>query len=219
MENSNSKKRFTVALVINICVMVLELITCTISLSTRQYAFKFYTVLSNIFAGITALIWVIYALISFGKETYTVPLWVEELHYYSTCCLTLTFLVAVCMLFPQEIGVKGFVFAAHHHLGFPTSFFHHLLLPIASIVSFICFEKKPVTPKKCVLYAVIPTLLYAVVSLVLNLTKVMDGPYFFLKVYQQPVYMSVVYCVTILCLATLLALALHALNGRHNSKN
>ena len=59
----------------------------------------------------------------------------------------------------------------------------------------------------------IPTIIYAAVMIVLNLLKVLRGPYPFLYVYEQPIYMSVIWAVAILALTYILGLILRVLNG------
>lgn len=46
--------------------------------------------------------------------------------------------------------------------------------------------------------ALIPTIIYAVITTSLNIAKVMYGPYPFLYVYEQSVGMSVFWCILII---------------------
>ncbi|HPF53799.1 MAG TPA: hypothetical protein PLM48_04040 [Clostridia bacterium] len=57
-----------------------------------------------------------------------------------------------------------------------------------------------------------PTLLYAIVIIILNIAKLLVGPYPFLHIYEQPWYMSIVWIAVILGMATLLAWLLWLLN-------
>jgi len=54
----------------------------------------------------------------------------------------------------------------------------------------------------------IPTIIYAIISIILNILKVMDGPYLFLHVYNQPIYASVLWIIGILGGAYLIALGI-----------
>lgn len=73
------------------------------------------------------------------------------------------------------------------------------------------------------LIALAPTLAYALAAILLNLCRIIEGPYPFLMVYAQPWYASVMWCIVILGIAGLLAsgvLVLHnrAVGGRNESK-
>ena len=61
-------------------------------------------------------------------------------------------------------------------------------------------------------YAVIPTLIYGIVTLILNLARELDGPYPFLQVYRQPAIASVGWFVAIIGGNYLIALAVRAVS-------
>lgn len=65
-----------------------------------------------------------------------------------------------------------------------------------------------------VLFVLIPTACYAVIMIVLNILHMVDGPYPYLRVYNQPVYMSVLWCFIILGGAYAIARILLFLNRR-----
>lgn len=52
---------------------------------------------------------------------------------------------------------------------------------------------------------------YLAAAVILNILRVMEGPYPFLLVYAQPWYLSVLWCVVILGIAAILALGVRAL--------
>ena len=66
------------------------------------------------------------------------------------------------------------------------------------------------------LLILLPTIGYAIIALILNFAKLLYGPYPFLHVYEQPVYMSFVWLVVILSMAYVLALILRVINGKGN---
>lgn len=49
-----------------------------------------------------------------------------------------------------------------------------------------------------------PTIIYAIISTSLNIAKMMHGPYSFLYVYEQPIWMSVMYVFLIIGIAYLI---------------
>lgn len=130
---------------------------------------------------------------------------VRTLKYAATCCTTITLLV---VLTPLVIGIDNFtggtreigMFAAVSRvLLHDSAVFMHLLCPVLALVSLFAFERE-----RCahlcfgaVLWAELPTALYAAVTTPLNIARVIYGPYFFLHVYEQPVWQSVMWCALI----------------------
>ncbi|MBO4760761.1 MAG: hypothetical protein J5520_03320, partial [Bacteroidales bacterium] len=49
------------------------------------------------------------------------------------------------------------------------------------------------------------TLLYGVVAITLNLLRLLYGPYFFLHVYEQPIYVSIFWVIVLMVLVYVLA--------------
>ena len=72
--------------------------------------------------------------------------------------------------------------------------------------------------KKENLKALIPTLIYAVIAIALNLARVIYGPYVFLKVYEQGVLMTFVWIVLISALVYGIAFLLKLGNTKINAK-
>ena len=95
--------------------------------------------------------------------------------------------------------------------------YQHTLCPVLAAVSLFAWESAERLPRHEIRNALIPTLVYALVILLLNLCRVVEGPYPFLMVYAQPWYASVLWCAVILGIAALLAwgvLTLHNYLGR-----
>ena len=78
------------------------------------------------------------------------------------------------------------------------------------IVSYIFFEEG--TKKKNLVFYM--TLLYGITLILLNVLKVVVGPYPFLMVYNQTVWMSILWCVIILGLSETIGLGIHTLNRK-----
>ena len=83
------------------------------------------------------------------------------------------------------------------------------ILPVALIV--LVALERPALPLRDAAIAVIPTLIYAIIALILNLARRMDGPYPFLRVYRQPVSASAFWFAAILGGNYLIALAVRAM--------
>ena len=100
-------------------------------------------------------------------------------------------IVVVLTILSWQVGDLGWL------LFNGSMFFTHTLCPILAIVLFTAFN--PCEFKKTdARYAMIFTLGYAAVALVLNIAKIWHGPYPFLWVYEQPIWASVMWVVVIL---------------------
>ena len=84
---------------------------------------------------------------------------------------------------------------------------------LAAIFSFVLLERTPRLPRSTVKWALLPTVLYGGIILWLNIQRVVDGPYPFMKVYDQSVQASVLWCIAILLMNYFYAWLLWKLNG------
>lgn len=196
--------RKKLSLIFNILIIVFEIIGFVVTLiKNGRIGIEYYTEESNILMLITSIVFVIYIL--FNKK---IPYYLKLLKYISTICLTVTFLVVILILAPMYNFNYGYLLFRNELL------YHHLLCPLLSIITFIYFDDIKNYTKLDNLLASLVTLIYGIVLIILNILKVVDGPYPFLQVYRQPVIVSIIWAVTILGIAYLLALILRILNNR-----
>lgn len=109
-------------------------------------AFRYFTVLSNLFCGLAALLLLIYEL--FGA----MPPWAAVLKYMGTVAVTVTLLTVFLYLLPVSRSLEGLL-AAWPEL------IMHLVTPVLAIVSFLGFEKTGLSPWIIPL-GLVPVLLY-----------------------------------------------------------
>ena len=175
--------------------------------------FTMYTELSNIFNGAVCLLVGLWQLgcIFTGRE---LPLWLKRLKFISTSCLAMTFLTVVIILAPMYEDGNGWYIM----LCTSSMLYHHLLNPLAAIFSFVLLERSPRLPRSTVKWALLPTVLYGGIILWLNIQRVVDGPYPFMKVYDQSVQASVLWCIAILLMNYFYAWLLWKLNGGKKEK-
>lgn len=151
-------------------------------------AFLYYSDNAGMFALSSSIIYVIVVLTK--KEPNFLSL---ALRYVSTTCLVLTlvgtFYVATTT---GENYLDSFIKGSH--------LFNNLLCPIVSFVSFTMFEgDRRLNKKKTIWYALIPTVIYGIIMLVCNVTNTFTGPYPFMMINDNPVYVTViVFIVTII---------------------
>lgn len=139
--------------------------------------FAYYTQLSNLallFASVVHLICTLRR---------SVPPVVERLRFYATCLTTLTFLVTVCVLIPWYGNPDFFLLKG-------SGLFQHLLCPLLAVASLRLLGG--IRKQDCAI-AVIPTVIYGIVMGILNYLRLFDGPYPFLRVHNQPWYMTVIW--------------------------
>lgn len=169
----NNKQK--AAFILNLFAVAAQIYASTICILDKGWlAFQYYTMDSNIFSAISS-IFLIISLLS-KKE---VSAKIHNLRFYSTCCVTLTFIVVIVILVPLA-GWHTFT----DRLFRGTELWLHTVCPLLNIFSFIFLEKESLLDKKQPYFAIIPTLLYAIVAIALNLARVIEGPYEFLKVYD-----------------------------------
>ena len=203
-----SRLQKALSILANLAVFGMETVAIPLSWSgVREQMFLFYTELSNLFAMAVCLAVALCQLraLCTGGE---MPAWARTLKYVVTCCLMLTFLTVVFVLAPMY-GPDG------HSVMLLTSsmLYNHFLNPVLAFLSFTLLERAPALPRHTVQYALVPTLLYGSVVLAANIAKVYKGPYPFLYVYEQPVWVSALWMVTILGGNALIALAVWKLGG------
>ena len=76
--------------------------------------------------------------------------------------------------------------------------YHHFLNPVVAMVSFLLFEREPRLPLASVPLALVPTIVYGVYDLWGNITGRIDGPYPFMRVYDQTIQESLMWFAIIL---------------------
>lgn len=186
------KNRLIGALCVNILIVIFEVIALILSVADQGVGnFMFYTQDSNYLAMIVSLLFCVYVVGELRGQG-RCPVWIHTLRYIAVSCLMLTFFVVIFILMPAM---------GEHALSMlyrGSMLYQHTLCPILAVFSFFAFEIENKLPGTAIAKAMIPTLIYAVVTIILNLCRIIEGPYFFLLVYSQPWYMSVLWCVIVL---------------------
>ena len=190
----SERAKLKAALAVNLLIVILEILAFSRSLPVYgMRIFVYYTEDSNLLSLIASIVFAASAGLALRNGKDSVPVSVRTLRYVATCCLTVTFLT-VTFVFAPMIGKGGI----RKMLLSGAMLFTHLLCPVAAVLSFLLLEHRPVLMKKTVWIALIPTVLYAAVAVLLNILRVWKGPYMFLLVYEQPVWASVLWGIMIL---------------------
>lgn len=196
-------KNNKLALGSNILLIVLAGLGLYFSIVDKN-AFLYYSDNAGMFALSSSIIYVIVVLTK--KEPNFLSL---ALRYVSTTCLVLTlvgtFYVATTT---GENYLDSFIKGSH--------LFNNLLCPIVSFVSFTMFEgDRRLNKKKTIWYALIPTVIYGIIMLVCNVSNTFTGPYSFMMINDNPVYVTVVVFIVTIILNYVIGRFLLLSNQKH----
>lgn len=129
-------KRLFISLVFNFCIFAIVLAVSIILLKKSPSSIKYFTTQSNIFAGITSLVMLIFEILYLVKKTNKIPKWVSIFKMISTVGVVLTFMVVAFYLNFVAVS-QGY---SYFRLYQGTDFFFHFLVPVLAAISFMFFE-------------------------------------------------------------------------------
>ena len=166
-----SKKNSTAEIILNIVIIVFTIVGIILMLTGKPEEgalqatgienFKFYTVLTNVFCGIIAMIYLCFILLKKSTDKIAV------LKLAAVCGVAITFAV-VAFMFGPLYGYPQFYKRGN--------LFFHLLLPVTAMVEFIVVKRKRI-PFAHTIIAAVPTLLYGIGYLLNILINGIGGPW------------------------------------------
>ena len=176
-------------------IVMLEARGLLLSIGDRRWkVFAFYTQLSNIATAISAVL-----ALAFGGTPFTILL-----RYLSSCMLVMTFFVTVFILIPMGGDPKLLLFSGN-------GLYHHLIIPIVSVGSYILIERH-VQSSIAVLVPTVLTFLYGMVMLWVNHKGLFDGPYPFFRVKNQSIAVTVLWMTALTCAIGLFSFAVYGIS-------
>ena len=156
-----NKKVWNANIIVNALVVLLMILAVLLMFfgelgvlaSTKWSSFKYFTVQSNVFAGVSSLLSFIYLL----RKNKEYPGWLVVVKLTSAVSVGITFLVVMTYL--------GAVY------GYPLLFnnanlFLHGIIPVLALVSFALFEPKMPIKFKMNFYSLLPVTLYGIAYLI-----------------------------------------------------
>ena len=196
-------KNNKLALGSNILLIVLAGLGLYFSIVDKN-AFLYYSDNAGMFAFSSSIIYVIIVLAK--KEPNFLCL---ALRYVSTAFLVLTFVGTFYVATTTgENYLDSFIKGSH--------LFNNLLCPIVSFISFTIFEgDRRLNKKKTIWYALIPTVIYGIIMLVCNVSNTFTGPYSFMMINDNPVYVTVVVFIVTIILNYVIGRFLLLSNQKH----
>lgn len=190
-------------LLINFAILILNIVS--IKYFTEPiclYLFRQYTYCSVLLAMVNAIfiIFFIFKNIKINKKLY-MPKCLYLFCYTVAVCLALTFIVVITVLIP--LYGKGGV--DHYLTNNISAMTHHALTPLFGILTFILIRKYNSLSIKDIFIPIIFTIIYSIIIFTLNAMRIIDGPYKFFKIYEQPIYMTIFWVFCLLSVNILLA--------------
>lgn len=142
---------------------------------------KYYTNISNILGGLTALISLIYLILKKKENNILIFLQIASSVMLTITCLTVIFYLAPVM--------GWFIF--YHYSGY---IFSHFFVPVMVVLDYLLFSKIEKINKKMAIFTTIPTVIYAIIimSIVLIIKDDSFAPYPFLMVNSQPAWLTII---------------------------
>ncbi|MCR4640713.1 MAG: hypothetical protein K5697_01620 [Lachnospiraceae bacterium] len=178
------------ARVFNLLIVIFEIIALfKVKKTDLKKSLIYYTRISNLLAFFSSLLLVI-----LGPKGF-----VEVFRFLSVSMLAMTFFVTVFILVPMSRNVKGLLFSG-------SGFFHHLLVPILSVLSYMTVEDRA-----SLIWIWLPaavTLIYGLTMLYLNAKEKVDGPYPFFRIKAQGVKKTVLWMVALMMAVSIMAYGL-----------
>lgn len=196
--------RKSIDIVLNVLFVILEIIGIFVTINNIGFFdIVYYTHDSNLFALIVTIIYLYYKISK--KE---IPRIIHGLRFSSTICLMVTFLVVVFVLIPSyNFNFKWLLFKG-------ANLYFHLFCPILLFILYVFFDLEYKYKRIDYLKVIIPTIFYALVLIILNIINLVEGPYPFLLVHKNPIYMSVIWFIVIVGGALLLSYVLSIIKGK-----
>ena len=186
---------------INLLMVILEIIGFVLVFKELGIAsLEYYTEDSNLLLMISSIILLIY--ISKNKEQ---PSWFKSFRYIAIVSTTLTLIIVLTVL----TGTTDF--GLYYLLFHESMLYHHTLCPVLAVLSFIFVERYD---NLQTIHGIYFTAIYGIIMISLNALKIVEGPYPFLLVHNQPIIHSIIWTVLIFAITYVIALILKKVNGK-----
>jgi len=151
-----NKKNTNIVVVLNVLIVLLAVIGITLMMvippqedslqTTGLENFRYYTVLSNVFCGIVALVQLVF--IALNKNTNKLI----PLKLGAVCATTITFCVVAFFFGPLYGWLRFYRYG---------NLFFHLIEPVIAVVEFL-YSKKNEIPFVYTVYSAVPTFIYGI---------------------------------------------------------
>lgn len=188
-------------IIINLLIVILEIIGFVLVFKELGItSLEYYTEDSNLLLLLSSIIILIH--ISKNKE---LPLWFKSFRYIAIVSTTLTLIIVLTVLsWTTDLGLYYLLF--HESM-----LYHHTLCPVLAILSFVFVERYD---NLHTIHGLYFTAIYGIIMIILNALKIVEGPYPFLLVHNQPIIHSIIWTALIFAITYAIALILKKINGK-----
>ena len=188
-------------IIINLLIIILEIIGFVLVFKEMGItSLEYYTEDSNLLLLLSSIIILIH--ISKNKE---LPLWFKSFRYIAIVSTTLTLIIVLTVLsWTTDFGLYYLLF--HESM-----LYHHTLCPVLAILSFVFVERYD---NLHTIHGLYFTVVYGIIMIILNALKIVEGPYPFLLVHNQPIIHSIIWTALIFAITYAIALILKKINGK-----
>lgn len=189
-----------IRITINLLIIILEIIGFILVFKEWGItSLEHYTEDSNLLLLISSLIFLVYLF-----RNNELPSWFNSLRYTTIVSTTLTLIIVLTVLsWTTDYGLYHLLFSG-------SMLYHHTLCPVLAILSFSIEKYDELN----VIHGLYFTIIYAIIMILLNILKLVEGPYPFLLVYNQPAIHSIIWLIVILAITYAIALVLKKVNGK-----
>jgi hypothetical protein len=185
-------------------ITVMEVIAFDLTVaSLGSGIFIYYTEISNLITLISSVITFVYLLVTFNKPL-EFPKWLSGMRFLSATMLLMTMLITIFVLVPHSPHLTNILLFEGYGL------YHHTLVPILTLISYVFFEPH-FSKFKVTLIPLAVTFIYGFIMIFGNIFGKVSGPYFFLRVHNQPVLTTVIWCLALLLIAFIFASIIYLL--------
>lgn len=177
-----------VSLVLNILIISFEIIGFLISyMTSNRIAIEFFTEESNLLLLASSIIFVYYMILN-----RQIPKWVHTFKFISTYTVTITLFVVLFILIPLgNFNYSLFLFGG-------TMLYHHTICPILAIITFLYYDNLKPYRKSIEYKGLSLVMAYALVMILFNAFDILEGPYSFLMIKKQSVFVSIIWFIIII---------------------
>ena len=188
-------------IIINLLIVILEIIGFVLVFKELGItSLEYYTEDSNLLLLLSSII----ILIQISKNN-EIPSWFKSFRYIAIVSTTLTLIIVLTVLsWTTDFGLYYLLF--HESM-----LYHHTLCPVLAILSFVFVERYD---NLHTIHGLYFTVVYGIIMIILNALKIVEGPYPFLLVHNQPIIHSIIWTALIFAITYAIALILKKINGK-----
>ena len=188
-------------ILINLLIIILEIMGFVLVFKEMGItSLEYYTEDSNLLLLLSSII----ILIQISKNN-EIPSWFKSFRYIAIVSTTLTLIIVLTVLsWTTELGL-------YHLLFHESMLYHHTLCPVLAILSFVFVERYD---NLHTIHGLYFTVVYGIIMIILNALKIVEGPYPFLLVHNQPIIHSIIWTVLIFAITYAISSILKKVNGK-----